>query len=481
MRIAKAAKDKRWGKVKSLQRILVTSWSAKLLAVQRVTTNKGRKTAGIDGIIWKSAMAKFKAVQSLQRRGYKARPLRRTYIPKANGELRPLGIPTMKDRAMQALYAMALSPVAETYADYHSYGFRPNRSVADAIGQCHIVLARKASATWVLEGDIKSCFDRIDHNWLLDNIPMDKFILQQWLNAGYIDNHVYNDTHEGTPQGGLASPILANMVLDGMQRVIAEAVPAKAKVNFVRYADDFICTGNSQELLKDIVMPAIRAFLGERGLHLSQEKTHITHIREGIDFLGFTLRRFKDKLVIRPAKAKVSDFLQRLKRVVKMIRFKKAADIIPILNRKLKGWANFYRSVGERKVFSTIDHVMFETIWRELKRRHPKKSAKWIKKTYFTSVRNYNWTFRGVESKGDWRRPHYLFQMSSTRWSNHVKIRSESTPFDRKFTAYLRQRTAIKIARRERARPKSFPTIASWQNYPKNQLELFASGLLLQP
>ncbi len=481
VRIAKAAKDKRWGKVKSLQRILVTSWSAKALAVRRVTKNKGKNTPGIDRIIWRTTEAKFKAIQALQRRGYKAQPLRRVLIPKGNGKQRKLGIPTMNDRAMQALHAMALSPIAETLADHHSYGFRPRRSVADAIRQGHIVLSRKVNATWVLEGDIKACFDRIDHGWLMDNIPMDKSILQQWLNAGYIHNNVLNATNEGTPQGGLASPILANMALDGLQKVITEAAPKGAKVNFIRYADDFICTGKSREVLRDIIMPVIHTFLEERGLALSEEKTHITHIREGFDFLGSTFRKFKDKLVIRPNKEKTKGFLQRLKKDVRGLRYKKAAQVIPGLNRKLRGWANFYRALGERKVFSTIDHVMFKTIWRELKRRHPKKNAKWIRNTYFTSIRRYNWTFFGVETKGDRRRPHYLFQMSSTRMVKHIKIRSKCNPFDKDFDAYLSKRTAIQIAVRRSRRLKSFPTLGKWQRYPKGQLELFEVGLREQP
>ena len=310
---------------------------------------------------------------------------------------------------------------------------------------------------------------------------MDKHVLSQWLNAGYIDKDVFHETREGTPQGGIASPILANMVLDGMQKVIAESVPKGSKVNFVRYADDFICTGNSKEVLTDHVLPALNTFLGERGLSLSKEKTHITHIHGGFDFLGFSLRKFKDKLVIRPNKEKTKEFLLRLKRTVRTLRFKKAAHVIPILNRMLKGWANFYRALGQREVFSTIDHVMYQAIRRELKRRHPKKNAKWINKTYFTSLRNYNWTFFGVETKGDKRRPHYLFQMSSGKMIPHIKIKSRCTPFDPDFGAYLRMRNAIQITEKKRRRLRDFPTIAPWQKYPKGQLELFEVGLREQP
>jgi len=202
MRIAKAVQQHRWGKVKTLQGILTHSHSAKLLAIRRVTQSKGAKTPGVDGVLWRTARQKFCAASSLQRRGYKAQPLRRIYIPKKNGKQRPLGIPTLFDRAMQALHLLALEPVAEITADKNSYGFRPKRSAADAISQCFTVLSRKVSAQWVLEGDIKACFDEIDHNWLLEHICTDKRLLQQWLAAGYIEDGVLHDTESGSPQGG---------------------------------------------------------------------------------------------------------------------------------------------------------------------------------------------------------------------------------------------------------------------------------------
>ena len=189
-RIVKATKEGRWGKVKSLQRLLTTSFSGKALAVKRVTSNKGRNTPGVDGEIWSSSEAKSKCMLSLRRRGYHPAPLRRIYIPKSNGKRRPLGIPTLHDRAMQALYLLALDPVSETTADPNSYGFRPRRSTADAIEQCFKVLAQTNRAQWVLEGDIRGCFDNISHDWLMTNIPMDKVILRKWLNAGYMESKV---------------------------------------------------------------------------------------------------------------------------------------------------------------------------------------------------------------------------------------------------------------------------------------------------
>jgi len=220
-RIVKATKEKRWGKVKALQRLLTHSFSGKAQAVRRVTENQGKNTPGVDKVIWNTPQRKIKAVYSLRQREYHPQPMRRVYIPKKNGKKRPLGIPAMKCRAMQALYLLALHPVAETTADPNSYGFRPGRSAADAIEQCFCTLAKQNSPQWILEGDIAGCFDAISHEWLLAHIPMDKTILKKWLKAGYMDRQVFHSTEAGTPQGGIISPVLANMALDGLEKLLA--------------------------------------------------------------------------------------------------------------------------------------------------------------------------------------------------------------------------------------------------------------------
>jgi RNA-directed DNA polymerase len=202
VRIAKAVREKRWGKVAALQHLLTHSRAAKLWAVRRVVTNKGKNTPGIDGKLWRTLRRRMNAVRTLKQRGYRPQPLRRTYVPKQNGKMRPLGIPTMKDRAMQALFALALDPVAETLADPNSYGFRKKRSVADAIGQCFLSLCRKHSPQWIWETDIRACFDQISHPWLLANIPMNKRILRGWLKCGYLEKDAFFATEAGTPQGG---------------------------------------------------------------------------------------------------------------------------------------------------------------------------------------------------------------------------------------------------------------------------------------
>ena len=446
-RIVKATQAGRWGKVKALQHLLTHSFDAKALAVKRVTENSGKRTAGVDREIWDTSKKKASAVLSLRQRGYHPRPLRRIYIPKKNGKWRPLGIPTMKDRAMQALYKLALDPIAETTADVNSYGFRSQRSTADAIEQCFNILAPKRSASWILEGDIKSCFDQISHKWLLANIPTDKTMLQKWLKAGFIEKNIFHPTDEGTPQGGIISPVLMNMTLDGLEQKLKDNFRKKPslKVNFVRYADDFIVTAKSNELLKNDVLPVTEAFLKERGLELSQEKTKITRIEDGFDFLGQSLRKFNGKLLIKPAKKNVRALLTKVRETAKTNKQATTGNLIRQLNPVIRGWANFHQHVVSKKVFGSVDDAIFKTLWQWAKRRHPNKGKRWIKDKYFKVIGHRRWVFTGTIPRKDGT-PQIirLVYAANTPIRRHIKIKGQANPYDPQWTTYFmsRQRNA---------------------------------------
>jgi RNA-directed DNA polymerase len=357
--------------------------------------------------------------------------------------MRPLGIPTMKDRAMQALYRLALDPIAETTADVNSYGFRSQRSTADAIEQCFNILAPKRSASWILEGDIKSCFDYISHDWLLTNIPMDKTMLQKWLKAGFIEKHNFYPTDEGTPQGGVISPVLANMTLDGLERKLKEHFHRKPslKVNFVRYADDFVVTAKSKELLENQITPVIESFLLERGLELSQEKTKVTHIDEGFDFLGQTLRKFNDKLLIKPAKKNAHTFLSKIREIAKTNKQATAGNLILQLNPVIRGWANYHQHVVSKQVFGSMDHAIFKTLWQWAKRRHPNKGKRWIKNKYFKTIGHCKWVFTGTISGNDGTaQTIQLISAAKTPIRRHTKIIGEANPYDPQWTPYFASR-----------------------------------------
>lgn len=459
-RIVKAVQEGRWGKVKSLQRLLTHSFSGKALAVKRVTENRGKNTPGVDGKTWSTPDDKSQVVISLRKKGYNPAPLRRVYIPKENGKRRPLGIPTMKDRAMQALYKLALEPIAETTADRHSYGFRPERSAADAIQQCYSTLSCKRMAKWILEADIEGCFDNIDHQWLLNNIPMDKTILKKWLKAGYVESGSIYPTKSGTPQGGIISPILANMALDRLGKILSEKFPMKIssrkpthKVNYVRYADDFIITGRSKEQLETLVMPVVEEFLIERGLVLSKAKTKITHIDSGFNFLGQNIRKYNggQKYLTKPSKASLCSVLRKIRKIAKDNKMIKQELLITKLNPIIRGWTAYHRHIASKKSFSKLRHEIYKILWRWSKRRHPNKSSKWVRNKYFKHIRGDVWRF-ACESKSSSKQNnktepvvYKLVDPTKLPIKRHVKIISEANPYDKQWESYFEKRLKYKM------------------------------------
>ena len=440
MRIAKATQAGHWRKVRALQWVLTHSRSAKLLAVHRVTTNRGAHTPGVDNVRWRTDRQKLQAAFNLKRYGYSPRPLRRVYIPKPNGKLRPLSIPTLHDRAMQALYALALAPIAETLADRNSYGFREGRCCADALEQCFKVLARQTSAPWVLEGDIRACFDEISHEWLLAHVPLDKAMLRAWLKAGYWEKDQLFPTTAGTPQGGLISPLLANFALDGMEQALKAGTKASDKVHFVRYADDFVVTGATRELLEQKVKPALTAFLHQRGLELSEQKTVITPIQTGFNFLGHTLRNYGDKLLIIPAKSKVQILRDKIRRLIQAALGLTQEALLRQLNPLLRGWANYYRNGAAQATFGKLDYYVWRKLWRWTSRRHPTKSSAWLKRKYFSAAGDHGVFSVRYHTKKGQSRVLALYQLASTTIERHLKVRGTANPYDPRYTQYFAQR-----------------------------------------
>jgi RNA-directed DNA polymerase len=330
----------------------------------------------------------------------------------------------MHDRAMQCLYSIALEPIAEATSDLRSFGFRKFRSTKDSCEQIFLCLSTKNSAQWVLEGDIKGCFDHINHEWLLDNIPMDKSILTQFLKAGFVYKRHLNPTKAGTPQGGIISPILANMTLDGIEHLLLTRYPKRGrkycKVNFVRYADDFVVTADSEETANEI-KDLLKTFLRERGLELSDDKTLITNIAEGFDFLGWNFRKYRGKLLIKPSKESIQKFVDRVSQTIKTGKGWSQDLLIAKLNPIIRGWTNYHRSVVSSGIFHKLDHILWTLLWKWAKRRHPNKSQKWIANKYWRQSNIRRWNFQSENSE--------LLFLSSTRIQRHIPLKLQMNPF----------------------------------------------------
>lgn len=448
LKIAQATREGNWRRVKRLQRMLTYSFHGRCLAVRRVTENRGRKTPGVDGETWGSPQAKLRAVICLsKKRGYRPQPLRRVWIPKpGKQEKRPLGIPTMLDRAMQALYLQALEPVIESTSDPKSYGFRPDRSTADAMVELFHLLAPQTAPVWILEGDIKGFFDNINHDWLCRNVPMDRTVLRKWLKAGVIDRQQIMATEAGTPQGGIISPCLANATLNGLEtqlkghlaQLLGIKKAKKTKVQVVRYADDFVILADSKELLESEIKPWVEQFLLVRGVELSQEKTQIACITEGFDFLGWNFRKYvprsphrKAKLLIKPSKKNASAFYRKVREIIKNSGAMTQEALIGQLNPVLKGWAQYHSPVVAKETFSKLDSLIFWRIWRWAKRRHPKKQADWIRNKYFQSIGGRNWVFAHPYKNGKGEKQlRRLYSLAETAIVRHKRLPGEYQPYD---------------------------------------------------
>ena len=327
-------------KVKTLTHLMVHSFYAKALAVKRVCSKPGSKTAGVDGVLWLTDSEKFNAIYSLRPRGYKAKPLKRVYIQKSGGRRRPLGIPAMKDRAMQTLYRFALEPIAEFHTDEHSYAYRPGRNVDGAISRMEKCLSDNPKRQWVLKADIESCFENISHEWLLEHVPMERKILQKFLKAGYVERDEWYPTEKGVAQGGSISGTLCNLTLDGLEDVLAADV--SSKVDVIRYADDFIVITDNQALIVQEVIPVVEKFLSERGLRLSKEKVGVFSVEDGLTFLGWNIFRQNRLIVTVPSRKAVKSFLEKITKIALSKKYSSEEERRKNMKHVIRGWCRFY-------------------------------------------------------------------------------------------------------------------------------------------
>ncbi|MGW2410550.1 group II intron reverse transcriptase/maturase [Streptomyces sp. NPDC001739] len=450
-RIFKATQEGDLKKVRDLQKLMLRSRSNTLVSVKRVTQqSRGRKTAGIDRerALTPKARARMAVEIDSQTQPWRAKPVKRVYIPKSNGKQRPLGIPVIRDRAIQARVKNALEPEWEARFESRSYGFRPGRGCHDAIQAIFSTAKGKAAKRqWVLDADLAAAFDRIDHPHLLEVVGQfpARELIRQWLKAGVVDDGRFTRTEEGTPQGGVISPLLLNIALHGMEEAAGvRFATRKGKVMWaakgtpilVRYADDFavFCTSKEEA---ETVRSRLAEWLQPRGLHFNEEKTRILHLSDGFDFLGFNIRRHGDSLIITPSKDAVKRIRNRLRSEMQALLGQSITVVLRRLSPIVRGWSAYYRTVVSSRTFSALDSYVWTLTYKWAKRTHPKKSKHWIVNKYFGRLnrsKTNNWVF------GDRATGAHLPKFGWTNIRRHQLVRGNSSPDDPALLDYWSQR-----------------------------------------
>ena len=462
-RIFKATREQNWAQVRSLQRMLLRSWSNTLVSVRQVTQrNAGRRTPGVDGQVALTSTARAEMAVQVHRTisTWDPIPVRRVYVPKANGKRRPLGIPAQMDRCHQARVRHALEPEWEARFEPKSYGFRPGRGCADAIASLFTTLKGKSKRVWIVDADLSAAFDRIDHGRLLaalGSFPA-RDMIACWLMVGVIENGSFTPTEEGTPQGGVISPLMMNVALHGLEEAAGvryqtsgsgagDTRPDSPVV--IRYADDLVACAHSREQAEQ-TKARLAEWLAPRGLVFNDDKTKIVHLTEGFDFLGFNVRRYRNgKLLITPSPAAVKRLRKRLADEMRALRGSNAAAVIAALTPIIRGWAAYYRGVVSSKTFGELDDYAWKLTWRWAKRSHSGKPKGWVTDRYFgrfNKFRNDHWVFGNRAGRDERGNVPYLIKFAWTPIVRHQMVTGTASPDDPDLADYW-------AARRRRVKP----------------------------